>query len=417
MVKNENYIPRHLGRQLRSFVRQFPVVVVLGARQAGKTTFLQHELPDWRRVDLEDAGTAEIVGRDPALFLQEHPQSVWFDEAHRVPSLFPALRVEVDRQRSPGRFVLSGSATGALTREVSESLAGRAGVLVLHPFTASEAAREPPSDFLARLLTCEGASDVLAALSGRRPLSPGQVRSSWVSGGFPEPALLSKAVARRRWFESYVRLVSERDLLAAEGSLRPVAVRRLLRMLAARHGQVLNVSALARDFGMRAGGVGGFLDLLEGAFLWHRMEPYTSNIGKRLVRSPKAWIADSGLLHALLDIAGFDDLDVHPSVGPSFEGWVVQNLLAQAALLDYAPRFHHWRTHAGAEVDIVLEHGRRLYPIEVKRGTRVHPYDLRGMSSFLESFKDTAPFGVVLYNGPQAQLLKNVAGIPVDLVV
>ncbi len=378
------------------------MVLLLGARQVGKTTLLAHELGGWARVDLEDAASAARLADDPALFLRDHPDSVWFDEAHRVPELFPALRVAVDRDRRPGRFVLSGSATGALAQEASQSLAGRTGLLRLSPFSVAEHREEPPSPFLSSLLGSWDASEALASVQGRRFLDDGELGALWFHGGLPEPALLVNDTRWRRWFDSYIRLVAERDLARARSDLRPGPVLRLLRLLAARQGQVINLSSLARDFGVSTVKISAFLDLLEGAFLWRRIEPYVANVGKRIVKSPKGWIADAGLAHALLELRGPRDLEVHPGVGASWEGWVLQQLRAQAALLDASPRFYHWRTHAGAEVDLVIEYQQRLIPIEIKRGTRVSPYDLRGLRSFMEAFGQRVPVGVVLYRGRDA---------------
>jgi hypothetical protein len=396
---NSTYLPRHLSAQLRAYLRQFPVVLLLGARQVGKTTFLKHELKGFTSFDLEDAGTAERIASDPTLFLRDHPSRVWCDEAHRVPELFPALRVTVDRDRTPGRFVLSGSATGAMAGCVSESLAGRAGVLILEPFSAAERLRRRPWHFLEKILQATDASAVLRAVGNREGIGHDDLQSTWFIGGFPEPAMLRDSTAARRWFDAYIRLVSERDLGELHRELRPPLVMRLLRMLAARHGQMVNLASLATDFGLAVSKIRAFLELLEGTFLWKRVEAYAANVGKRLTRSPRGWITDSGLLHSLLGIRTPRDLLVHPLVGASWEGWVFEQLSAQVSLLDGAPGLSYWRTHAGAEVDIVIESGNRLIPVEVKRGTRVGPYDLRGLNSFLGAFQDRAPFGVVLYGG------------------
>lgn len=412
-----NYLTRYLNDRLTAFLEQFPVVLLSGARQVGKTTFLSNQLPGWRRIDLEDAGLAGVISEDPALFLRDHPDKVWFDEAQRVPELFPALRVAVDGDRRPGRFVLSGSASGALTKGVSESLAGRAGVLHLHHLTASEALERTRPSFLPALFDAKEAGDLLDFVAPLARIDPGVFNDLWLAGGFPEPWRLGDPNRRSRWFQSYVRLLSERDLQVVKGALRPVAVRRLLRMLAARHGQLQNQSDLARDFGVSSFAMGEYLDVLEGAFLLNRLEPYTENIGKRIVRSPKSWIADAGLMHDLSGISVFDDLDVHPAAGSSFEGWVIQNLRAQADLLDRPPRFHHWRTHGGAEVDLVLEWGPRLVPIEIKRTTRLGGNALRGMRSFLASFPAKTRFGVVLYNGPAVRIALDIVALPVDMVV
>jgi predicted AAA+ superfamily ATPase len=412
------YIQRHLKSRLRAYLQQFPVVLLLGARQVGKTTLLRHELKGFAPFDLEDAGTADRIAADPALFLRDHPGRVWFDEAHRVPELFAALRVAVDQDRKPGRFVLSGSATGAMAARVSESLAGRAGVLTLEPLSLAERHGRRPAFFLAGLQEATYAEEVLRLARSRKPTRHEDIEAAWFSGGFPEPAALVEPVARRRWFDSYIRLISERDLGELHRDLRPVLVRRILRMLAARHGQMVNLSSLAADFGHPVSKITLFLDLLEGTFLWKRLEAYSANIGKRLTRTARGWITDSGLLHALLDLRTPHDLRMHPLAGASWEGWVLGELSIQASLLDGPPHFFYWRTHAGAEVDIVLETGTRLIPIEVKRGTRVGPYDLRGLNSFLEAFRHRAPFGVVLYGGDDiTRLSERVVLVPVTRAV
>lgn len=233
----------------------------------------------------------------------------------------------------------------------------------------------------------------------RRALDDMEITANWFHGGFPEPVLFADELRWRRWFDAYIRLVAERDLGRVRSDLSPRVVLRLLRLLAARQGQLVNLSSLATDFGVGTAKILDFLDLLEGTFLWIRIEPYTANIGKRIVKSPKGWITDAGLTHALWELRGPRDLEVHPLLGASWEGWIIQHLHIQAALLDASPRFYHWRTHAGAEVDLVVDYQQRLIPIEIKWGTQVSPYNLRGLRSFLEAFGRQAPFGVVLYRG------------------
>jgi predicted AAA+ superfamily ATPase len=165
---------------------------------------------------------------------------------------------------------------------------------------------------------------------------------------------------------------------------------------------------------MRAAKMGKLLDVIEGTALWRRIEPFLANLGKRIVRAPKGWIADAGLLHALLDLGGPEDLDVHPLAGMSLEGWVMQELIAQADLMDHPPAIMHWRTHAGAEVDIVLERGERLLPVEVKRSTRIGEQDTRGLRSFLNDFGRRAPFGIVLCMAEApARLTEDVLIVPI----
>lgn len=398
------YLRRHLSRPFTAYIRQFPCVLLLGARQVGKSTFLSRELDGWRRVDLERPVEAERVARDAALFVADHPRAVWFDEAQRVPELFTVLRGEIDRGRRPGRFVLSGSASPSLLRGVSETLSGRVGILELGPLSAAEQAETAPCRFLSGLF------------GGRRPATGGRsllavdggpdVRPLWFRGGYPEPVLHLDARGAWRWFDSYVRTLSERDLSAISGALTPVALARLLRMLAARHGQPINVSQLARDFGANVRTIAGYLDALEGSFLWRRLPAYRANVGKRLTSAPRGYIVDSGLLHYLLDIVSLDGLSTNPVLGASWEGWVTEQLWRQAALMEPRPRFYYWRTQAGAEVDLVLELGGRLVPIEIKHAAEVRSMELRGLKQFLADFAKLAPWGVVLYRGNEVRRIE-----------
>jgi predicted AAA+ superfamily ATPase len=409
-----HYVQRHLEKQLWEYVQQFPVVLLLGARQVGKTTFLSHELDQWTHLDLEDPGTADRIRSDPALFLRDHPDQVWFDEAHRCPSLFPALRVAIDRDRRPGRYVLSGSATGQLITDVSESLAGRTGVLQLHPLSLAERMERVPSQLIQCLVEAEESDDLRSWAEQQETSDYQAISPAWFFGGYPEPWLYDDTVRWRRWFDSYLRLVSERDLARVHPDLTPVTVRRLLRMLAARQGQLVNLSELATNFGVSTQKLRRYLDLLEGTYLWQRLDAYSVNIGKRVTKSPKGWLTDPGLLHALLDLRGPEDLEVHPMIGHSWEGWLIKELMLQADLSEETPSFYHWRTSNQAEVDLVVEHRGRLIPVEMKRGTQIKPYSIRGLKSFLESFgPDVAPFGVVLYGGDDVwRISDSIVAIP-----
>ncbi|MBW2258142.1 MAG: ATP-binding protein [Deltaproteobacteria bacterium] len=412
------YLRRHLASRLREFLGQFPVVLLLGARQVGKTTLLENELEGWRKVDLEDAATHEIVAADPALFLRDRPHRVWFDEAQRCPELFAAIRVAIDRDRQPGRYVLSGSASPALVRSVSESLAGRAGVLELDHLTTSETHGRAPPNFLGHLLGVDSAEALLAALHEEPHIPERLALDRWVAGGYPEPWLLRDPVKRTRWHEAYLQLVAERDLSELSAALRAPAVRRLLRMLAARQGQVVNQAALARDFGVSSSSMGRFLDILDGTRLWRRLPAYHVNLGKRLVRRPKGYLRDTGLLHALSGVVDFDSLRVNPLLGPSWEGFVVSELLAALGRMDSRPDAYFWSTHQGAEVDLVLERGGRLWPVEIKHATHLRPMQLRGLRSFLDDFRERAPFGVVVHRGEEpSRLSERVVGVPIGWVV
>lgn len=409
------YLPRHLSIRLWAYLDQFPCVLLLGARQTGKSTFLSHELDGWQRIDLEDPGQTGLVATAPDLYLRDHPSLVWFDEAQRVPELFSALRYSIDRDRTPGRYVLSGSASPALLHDVSESLAGRVGILHLGPLTSAELLRLPSPDFLAVALEEAQPHRLVQSLAPTRVPADEDLRRIWLRGGYPEPGLMSDSVAAWRWFDSYVRTISERDLQSSAPRLAPATLARLLQLAAARHGQLLNVSSLSRDLGATTRTIGQQLDALEGSYLWRRLPPYLANIGKRLAKSPKGMLVDSGLLHHLLHVHDLNALESHPVFGPSWEGWIGEQLMRQVDLLEPAPSVYHWRTQAGAEVDLVFESaGGVLLPVEIKHASRLSPMHLRGLSRFLDDFADRAPLGIVIYRGRDvARLTDNIVLVPV----
>ncbi|MBI2505316.1 MAG: ATP-binding protein [Candidatus Latescibacteria bacterium] len=412
------YLERHLAPRFAAYLRQFPCVLLLGARQVGKSTFLRQTLSGWQQVDLEQPSQAALVAEAPELFLRDHPQQVWFDEAQRLPELFTALRHAIDQDRRPGRFVLSGSASPALVRGVSEYLAGRAGILHLGPFTAAEQASLPAPTFLESLSRAANATELLNILQQPVPAVV-DLRALWLRGGYPEPALLADPVPAWRWFDSYIRTLSERDLSAVARGLTPATLDRLLRMAAARHGQCLSIADFARDLGLAPRTAAAYLDALEGAFLWRRLPPYLANLGKRLVKSPKACLVDSGLLHHLLHVHDLNTLDTHPLLGASWEGWVGEQLIRQAELLEPGPALFHWRTQAGAEIDLVAEtRGGHLLPIEIKHTSRINAFVTRSLRQFLSDFAGRAPFGVIIYRGETlARIAENLLLIPVEKAI
>ena len=331
--------PRSILPRLQAAAAAFPVVVLLGARQVGKTTLARVAFGAYRYVDLEDPRTAERFRDDARFELDTQADAgLIVDEAQAVPAVFGALRGAVDAHRSRhGRFVVLGSAQPALVRAVSESLAGRAAVIELDPLTAEEAA------------------------AGTDAVPWAQV---WLKGGFPD-ALRGDA---RAWWESYLRMVLERDLPQYGVRADPIFMRRLLTMLAHQHGGLLNASALGGSLGVSHHTVLRHLDVLESIYLLRRLPPYFRNVGKRLTKAPKVYLRDSGLLHHLLNISTAEELTAHPSRGASWEGFVIEDVLRRERVAHPSTQPYFWRTAAGAEIDLVLDRGRERIAVEVKAG-------------------------------------------------
>jgi predicted AAA+ superfamily ATPase len=348
-MQGMRFVPRAQSERLLRLLRSFPAVLVVGPRQCGKSTLARHALPGWTHLDLERPLDFDALSADVEGFLEANPRALVIDEAQRLPELFPALRHRIDRGRGRGRFVLLGSASPALMRSVLESLAGRAAVVELTPFLASE-------------------------LAGRRAAA-----DRWFWGGFPPVHALRDAPSRGEWLGAYVSTLLERDLPGLGIGLPARRLRTLWTMLTHVHGSLLNVSDLARSLGVSPHTVAGDLDVLEGAFMIRRLPPFFANVQKRLTKSPKLFVRDTGLLHHLAGLRRPRELATWPRRGSSFEGLVIEELAALAQRQLVRPELFFWRTQAGAEVDLLIVEGRRILPIEIKLGASVDQHSLAGL--------------------------------------
>jgi predicted AAA+ superfamily ATPase len=323
-------------REVRGLLRRSPVVAILGPRQVGKTTLAREIARTWpapaATFDLEDPRDVARLG-DPTTALGPLRGLVVIDEIQRRPELFPVLRVLSDRDRRPARFLLLGSASPSLLRQSSESLAGRIAYVELQGF---------------------GLADV-----GER------WQRLWLRGGYPRSYLARTDQESLRWRRDLIRAFVERDLPQLGITIGAGPVRRFWTMLAHYHAQVWNGAELARAFGIAESTVKRYLDLLAHTFMVRVLPPWSENIGKRVVRTPKVYIADTGLLHALLDVPGARALEGHPKVGASFEGFALQEVVR--ALGARPEQCHFWATHQGAELDLLVVRDGRRRGFEFKR--------------------------------------------------
>ncbi|TXF10501.1 ATP-binding protein [Pelomicrobium methylotrophicum] len=352
-------IDRRLLPEVLAALDEAPAACLLGARQVGKTTLALAiaRKRDALYLDLESPRDRARLD-DPEGYLERHlDKLVILDEVHRTPGLFPPLRGLIDRARRrglrAGRYLLLGSASLSLLRQAGESLAGRVRFLELAPLDLLEAAAIPPD----RL---------------------------WLRGGFPESVLAPSDERSLRWREDFIRTYLERDIPQFGPRLPSETLRRFWVMLAHRQGNPYNASELARNLGLDTRTVNRYVDLLVDLFLARRLPPWHANIGKRLVKSPRLYVRDCGLVHALLGIEALDGLLEHPVVGASWEGFVIENLLVVAP---EGTQAYYYRTSGGAEIDLLLELPRGVrWAVEVKRSSA--PVATRG---FYEACSDVRP--------------------------
>ena len=361
-------ITRHSQTHLHDLLSEYPAVALLGPRQVGKTTLALEiaDAEDAVYLDLESpADRARLT--DPELYLADYEDRlVILDEVHRLPGLFRSLRGLIDRGRRKGRrvgrFLLLGSASMDLLRQSGETLAGRIAYLELGPFDALEV----------------GASDL---------------DTLWVRGGFPDSYLASDDDRSLAWRENFIRTYLERDVPQFGPRIPAETLRRFWVMLAHNQGGILNAAALARGLGVDNKTVSRYLDLMVDLLLVRRLTPWRRNVGKRLVKSPKVYVRDSGIVHALLGLGSKEDVIGHPVVGMSWEGFVIETLLSVAPNRTDAS---FYRASGGAEIDLILTlPGREPWAIEIKRS--LDPRPRRGFHSACKDVRPEAKF--VIYPG------------------
>jgi hypothetical protein len=363
-------IARRLHKQLHDLLADYPAVALIGPRQVGKTTLALEvaETLDSVYLDLESPGDLARLS-DPELYLADHEDRLAvLDEVHRLPGLFQSLRGLIDRGRRggkrAGRFLLLGSASMELLRQSGETLAGRIAYLELGPFDVAEV----------------GASNQDAL---------------WVRGGFPDSFLAVDDGRSLTWRENFIRTYLERDVPQFGPRIPAETLRRFWVMLAHTQGGTLNAAALARGLGVDGKTVSRYLDLMVDLLLVRRLTPWRRNVGKRLVKSPKVYVRDSGIVHALLGLASKEDVVGHPVVGMSWEGFVIETLLSFAPNRAEAS---FYRSSGGAEIDLILTlPGRAPWAIEVKRS--LDPRPRKGFHSACKDVRPEAKF--VVYPGDE----------------
>ena len=386
-------LPRFAAKSLERALGVMPVAVLTGARQTGKSTLARMDPIGAERsyFTLDDFGVLEQARREPDA-LAARAVRITLDEVQRVPHVLLAIKRLVDEDRVAGRFLLTGSANLLLMKEVGETLAGRASYLTLWPMTRREQGGSARPGMWTELMDAHphGWREVL--LDEPAETEPWQALAR--RGGYPVPACeLTDDDDRRLWFEGYAATYLERDiprLSAIEGI---TDLRRLMTAACLRIGGLLNQADLARDVSLAPSTVQRYLNLLEVSFQLVRLPAYSVNRTKRLVKSPKLYWSDTGLA---LHLSG----DAHPR-GAHLENLVICDLVAWAAARFDGTEILFWRTTKGAEVDFVIETGRRLLPVEVKAAATVHPGDVRHLHTFLDEYSDMAQCGILLYDGEE----------------
>jgi len=388
----KKYIPRSIEPVIRQAVTEFPVLILTGPRQSGKTTLLRRMFGhDCAYVSLEPPDVRQAATADPRGFLAMHPAPVIFDEVQYAPNLLPYIKEQVDSDRDrAGRYLLTGSQNLLLTQQVSESLAGRVAMLTLLPLSLCELKQTVHTRF--------PWEDVPSPDRIFKPYGGDELWRDLLRGGYPELAA-SPERETSLWFSGYVQTYLERDVrnLRQIGDL--TQFQTFLRALAARNAQLLNVSDLARDLGIAVNTARAWLSVLEATYQIFILRPYHINVGKRLVKRPKVYFMDTGVLCYLTGLRDPEHAAAGPMGGSLMENIVLSEIIKHYMHRGERPPVWFWRTAAGSEVDIVIESGGKLCPLEIKLSATPNPAHAKGLHEFKKLFAERALPGYVIHAG------------------
>lgn len=409
-------IARNLRGKGQRLLASFPILVVLGARQAGKSTFVRQLAPNWLYLDMENPIDAERVLDNPELFFADHAERVILDEVQAQPKIFNILRGVIDKDRTRlGRFILTGSASFELLTQVSESLAGRVALIEMHSLAQNEK-RENPSATFFEIFNQPVSSETQEQLLALKAVSAGSLasREAMLWGGYPEPTLRGDAEFRMDWYENYFTTYIQRDIVSLFPKLDLLKYRRVIQMLSHVSHSILNRAEIARSVEASEKSVCDYLEIIEGTYFWRSLPAFRTSKIKTIVKMPKGHFRDAGLCCFLQNIHSADALETYPRLGSLFEGFVVEEIIrgfeaGKARRL----RYSHFRTKAGGEIDLIVEGSFGCLPIEVKYGSNTSKAKLRAMQNFLQIHQ--LPLGVVVNHSPRpARVTENIVQLPVS---
>lgn len=389
-------IPRTLETTLRRAATQYPIVTVTGPRQSGKTTLVRSVFPEHRYCSLEDPDQRAFALEDPRGFLDQFREGFILDEAQRAPDLFSYLQSRVDAEPVSGRIILSGSQNFLLLDAISQSLAGRCAILHLLPFSLSELERRLPID----------PAEMGGTLSPDRCVSRFEIMDLLFTGLYPR--IHDQALSPQDWLRFYTQTYLERDVRSITNVGDIEVFERFLRLCAGRNGGLLNLSALAADCGVTHTTARRWLSILETGFIVLLLRPHYRNFNKRLIKSPKLYFLDSGLLCALLRIRSPEDLRIHAGRGAVFESFVVSELYKAYLHRGLESDLYFWRDSAGHEVDVMIETGSHLIPVEIKSGQTVAADFFTGLDYWRGLAKTPDGHAALVYAGDASYRRKDI---------
>lgn len=405
------YKKRLLEKTLKEAIRTFPAVFIGGPRRSGKTTLARTYLKNYTYVLLDESDTRALATEDPRGFLEKYPPPVIIDEIQNVPGLLSYIKARIDKDKKPGQWILTGSQQWALMRGISESLAGRIAILHLCPFSIEEIQQTPRMDlseadqFIGHLQTASSLPSKILSLG------------KWfLAGGYPEVVLNTK-ISRKLWFSSYFQTYIDRDIRGLIKQSNLYDFERFVRLLAARTAQELNCSSLSRDIGVSVPTIKSWLTLLEASGLIFFLMPYHKNFGKKLIKSPKCYFMDTGLVCYLTGLQNEEHALHGPLAGALFETACVGQFHKRFSAFADPCQLYYYRSSDGLEVDLLIETGTTLYPIEMKLSSTVDYARAKSVLKWMEISKSKSGRGLIISSSKElGTIAKNVTNCHYSLI-
>ncbi|MDP2365916.1 MAG: ATP-binding protein [Ignavibacteria bacterium] len=375
------YKERGITPHLKKMLKKFPIISLTGPRQTGKTTLLRNEFKDYKYFNLERPDLRELIIGDPLGFLRNNGKKIIFDEAQNLPELFSYIQADSDESNLVGKYILSGSQSFLLNEKISQSLAGRVSVNILLPFDFSEYPK----------------------------LKSSSVEELILSGFYPR--LHESKINYSDFYPSYLQTYIERDLRTLSGIENLNTFSRFLSLCAGRVGQILNLSSLANDCGVSVNTAKSWISLLEASYIVYLLQPFHKSFNKRIIKSPKLYFYDTGVVSSLLRISNKEMLRSHYLYGALFENFVISEVIKKKYHSGTQPSVYYWRESNGTEIDCIIEGGNnRLYAIELKGGETFNNDFLRNLKIFENLQKDIPIKSKVIYNG---EIKSKISGIEI----
>lgn len=400
-------LKRELESKIKSYLSKFPCVVLIGARQVGKSTLLKKVLPKAKYYDLENLSDYDYINSDPELFLKDNKGPLVIDEAQLCPDLFKSLRVAIDDKRSEnGRYLLSGSSSPHLLNNISESLAGRVAIIEVPCLSWSEALQKPKSKFYDLLEKPNEFINIKAQFSREELLE------LCFYGLYPEPFLKrSDEEFYKVWQENYFKTYIERDIRALFPKLELEKYRKLIMMLSQSSGETIKYSNFAASLDTSEPTIKKYLEIAEGTFVWGKLKAFDKNSKKRLIKMPKGYLRDTTLINYSYKLHDIEQMLAKPSFGLIWESFILEQIYKNLQNSLLRPDFYYYRTQNKAEIDLIIETSKSLIPIEIKSGSSFKKDHLIHLRNFIEEFK--CEYGIIINNGNEVRrVADNIYQIP-----